>query len=115
MSNQRNDFSSLTFETKPKDSALGLDVSEDDDELHPWTKLVPQQKAPAKERHTVLLSNLPKEVMHKDVTAVVRGGRLVDVWLQRKDCAAAVSFASGAKEFLAFASRNPIVISGKLV
>jgi len=74
------------------------------------------QKAatPKNGQRTILLSNLSDRTTHKDLTSVVRGGKLLDIHL-RIDRTAAISFVNGAHEFLAFAKRNDIYIHQKRV
>lgn len=42
---------------------------------------------------TILLSSLPEGTTHADITAVVRGGLLLDIFIRYKERAATVSFA----------------------
>ncbi|KAF7443689.1 hypothetical protein A1F99_117630 [Pyrenophora tritici-repentis] len=49
---------------------------------------------------------------HKDLASIVRGGRLLDIFL-RNDRSATISFVEGAAEFLAYAKRNDIYLHMK--
>lgn len=85
------------------------------DDLGPWMQRIGHLKTAIKERHTLTIANLPRDATHKDVTSIIRGGRLVDIWLQRKDSTATVTFASGAGDYLLYSKRRPIVLKGKKV
>lgn len=87
------------------------DVTEDNGQA--WTEQ-PQRKGPRTD-NTLIFRNLPNEATHKDITGVIRGGRLVDIWLRKNERAAAVTFAEGATEFLAWTRRHDIFILGKRV
>ncbi|KAJ8110746.1 hypothetical protein OPT61_g6487 [Boeremia exigua] len=67
---------------------------------------------PVHEQRTVLISNLAKHTTHKDIAGVVRGGRLIEIFL-RNDRSATVSFVEGAVDFLAYAKRNDIYLHAK--
>ncbi|KAF3491095.1 uncharacterized protein GIQ15_00612 [Arthroderma uncinatum] len=76
--------------------------------------------APASSRHgvngtenrTVAIKNVPERATHRDITAVVRGGALVDVFLRSRDHMASVSFADtkAAQEFYTYAKRCNLCI-----
>lgn len=69
---------------------------------------------PKKDQRTIFISNLSERTMHKDIAKVIRGGRLLEIFL-RNDRAATVSFVEGAKEFMDYAKRNDIYLDGKRV
>ncbi|KFY22827.1 hypothetical protein V493_06307 [Pseudogymnoascus sp. VKM F-4281 (FW-2241)] len=60
-------------------------------------------------KRTVLLSNIPEAATHADVTDVIKGGILLDVFLRSQDRAASVSFLDGnaANDF--FAMQNATI------
>ncbi|CAI6340333.1 unnamed protein product [Periconia digitata] len=70
------------------------------------------QRVPVHDQRTVLISNLADRTTHKDITSIIRGGRLLDIFL-RHDRTATVSFVEGAAEFLAYAKRNDIYLHQK--
>ncbi|KAF2007134.1 hypothetical protein P154DRAFT_550763 [Amniculicola lignicola CBS 123094] len=69
-------------------------------------------RVPTHDQRTVLISNLADRTTHKDLVSVVRGGRLLDIFL-RNDKTATVSFVEGASDFLAYAKRNDIYLHTK--
>jgi len=89
------------------------DSFQDDNDCQPWSE-TPQRKC-LRADHTILLSNLPEGTTHRDVTSVLKGGRLLDIWLRKKEHTASVTFAEGASDFLAYAKRNDIYIGAKRV
>ena len=72
------------------------------------------QRIPLHDRRTVLITNLSERTTHKDLASIVRGGRLLDIFI-RNDRSATVSFMEGAAEFLAYAKRNDIYLHMKRV
>ncbi|KAF1974808.1 hypothetical protein BU23DRAFT_91236 [Bimuria novae-zelandiae CBS 107.79] len=80
---------------------------EEEEELHE-----PIHRVPVHDQRTVLITNLSDRTAHKDLACVVRGGRLLDIFL-RNDRSATVSFVEGAAEFLAYAKRNDIYLHTK--
>ncbi|KAG9255193.1 uncharacterized protein F5Z01DRAFT_673149 [Emericellopsis atlantica] len=68
-------------------------------------------------RRTLLLSNLAEGTRHADITAAVRGGRLVDVFVWHRDRKATVSFCVGsdAADFYRFVCKNDLYIKQKRV
>ncbi|KAG9379428.1 hypothetical protein A1F94_009784 [Pyrenophora tritici-repentis] len=56
--------------------------------------------------------SVPRRTTHKDLASIVRGGRLLDIFL-RNDRSATISFVEGAAEFLAYAKRNDIYLHMK--
>jgi len=82
----------------------------------PWhAQHVQQQRRESRQDHTLLFSSLPEDVIHKDLTSIIKGGRLIQIWLREKERTAAITFAEGAAAFLAFSKRNPLYIRGKRV
>lgn len=72
------------------------------------------QPFPRHDRRTIYFAGLPAGTTHKDLVRVLRGGRILDIYL-RKDRSAAVSFVEGAQEFLKYAKRRDIYIHQKRV
>ncbi|KAK1595227.1 uncharacterized protein LY79DRAFT_511301 [Colletotrichum navitas] len=66
---------------------------------------------------TILISNLAEGTAHADVTDVVRGGQLLDIFLRTHDRSAQVSFlhASDARAFLEYTRRHDLYIRHKRV
>ncbi|KAK5154033.1 hypothetical protein LTR04_006123 [Oleoguttula sp. CCFEE 6159] len=62
---------------------------------------------------TVLISNLSDRTTHKDITNIIRGGRLLDIYLRSHDRTAIVSFVEGAVDFFNHAKRNDLYIHTK--
>jgi hypothetical protein len=69
---------------------------------------------PVNDKRTLLFTNLSDKTTHKDLTNIIRGGRVLDVYL-RNDRSATVSFVEGASEFLAFAKKNDTYMHTKRV
>lgn len=74
----------------------------------------PSLQIPLHAKRTLFITNLPERTTHKDLVSVVRGGRLLDIFL-RHDRSATVAFVEGAAEFLAYAKRNDIYLHTKRV
>ncbi|OTA60385.1 hypothetical protein K449DRAFT_396316 [Hypoxylon sp. EC38] len=68
-----------------------------------------------KGQRSLLLVNVPHGVTHWDITSVVRGGRLVDVYVREANRTAIVSFLTeeNAKAFFEHAQNNNIVINNE--
>ncbi|KAF4831040.1 Negative regulator of differentiation 1 [Colletotrichum siamense] len=66
---------------------------------------------------TVLITNLPDGTTHADVTAVIRGGQLLDIFLRTHDRSAQVSFlhSAEAQDFLEHVRRHDLYIKHKRV
>jgi hypothetical protein len=88
-----------------------LDSPADDDDDNDQG---PAQRIPLHDQRTVLITNLSDRTTHHDLTTIVRGGRLLDIFL-RNDRSATISFVEGAAEFLAYAKRNDIYLHMKRV
>lgn len=73
-----------------------------------------EERVPIHDQRTVLIANLPERTTHKDLAGIIRGGRLLDIFL-RNDRTASISFIEGAAEFLAYAKRNDIYLHMKRV
>jgi hypothetical protein len=72
------------------------------------------QRVAVHDRRTILITNVSDRTTHKDLVEVIRGGRVLDIFL-RGDRSATVSFVEGAQEFLAYAKRNDIYMHMKRV
>jgi hypothetical protein len=72
------------------------------------------QGIPVHDQRTILIANLPGRTTHKDLAGVIRGGRLLDIFL-RTDRTATVSFVEGAAEFLAYTKRTDVYLHAKRV
>ncbi|KAL8338477.1 hypothetical protein RB601_006359 [Gaeumannomyces tritici] len=66
---------------------------------------------------TIQMSNLPDGATHADITAVVRGGMLLDIFMRPHDRSATVSFlhAQDARAFLEHCRRNDLYVRNKRV
>jgi hypothetical protein len=84
-----------------------VDTSPNNDDDHEYT-----QHVPAHDQRTVLIANLPERTTHKDLAGIIRGGRLLDLFV-RNDRTATVSFVEGAADFLAYAKRTDIYLHTK--
>lgn len=73
-----------------------------------------RQRIPVHDQRTILITNLAERTSHKDIAAIIRGGRLLDIFL-RNDRSATVSFVEGATEFLTYVKRNDIYLHAKRV
>lgn len=89
-----------SIDSPPKDD-------EDDD-------LESAQRVPVHDQRTILVTNLSERTTHKDLAGIVRGGRLLDIFL-RNDRTASVSFVEGAADFLAYTKRNDVYLHMKRV
>ncbi|CAO2647855.1 Nn.00g087770.m01.CDS01 [Neocucurbitaria sp. VM-36] len=70
------------------------------------------QRVPIHDQRTVLVTNLSERTTHKDLAGIVRGGRLLDIFL-RNDRTASISFVEGAADFLTHAKRNDVYLHTK--
>ncbi|KAL2068390.1 hypothetical protein VTL71DRAFT_16488, partial [Oculimacula yallundae] len=68
-------------------------------------------------KRTILLSNLPDGTTHSEITDVVRGGMLLDIYVRVNDRNASVSFLeeSAAQNFFRHVKRHDLYIRGKRV
>jgi hypothetical protein len=66
------------------------------------------------DQRTILFTNLSDKTTHKDLTNLVRGGRLLDIYLRNDRCAT-VSFLEGAADFMAYAKRKDLYLHTKRV
>ena len=62
-------------------------------------------RVPLHDQRTVLITNLSDRTTHKDLAGIVRGGRILDIFL-RNDRSATISFVEGAGMFLGSPSDN---------
>jgi hypothetical protein len=88
-------------------SSICASPNTDNDRDHP-------QRIPPQDQRTVYITNLPERTTHKDLVSIVRGGRLLDIFL-RNDRTATISFVEGAAEFLVYAKRTDIYLHTKRV
>jgi hypothetical protein len=72
------------------------------------------EHVPVHDQRTVLIANLPERTTHKDLAGIIRGGRLLDLFV-RNDRTATVSFVEGAADFLTYAKRTDIYLQTKRV
>ncbi|CAN9182892.1 unnamed protein product [Alternaria alternata] len=84
------------------------DPQDDDEDQEP----ISGRRVPLHDQRTVLITNLSERTTHKDLAGIVRGGRLLDIFL-RNDRSATISFVEGAADFLAYAKRNDIYLHMK--
>ena len=89
------------------DSSIDSPPKDDDDQEH-------VHRVPLHDQRTVYITNLSDRTTHKDLAGIIRGGRLLDIFL-RNDRSATVSFVEGAADFLAYAKRNDIYLHTKRV
>lgn len=88
------------------------DYSEEEDDCkHERAR---RERIPVHGQRTILIANLADRTTHKDIAGVVRGGRLLDIFL-RNDRSATVSFVEGAANFLAYVKRNDVYLHAKRV
>lgn len=66
------------------------------------------------EQRTLQFSNLPERTTHAELTSIVKGGILLDIYV-RNDRTATVSFVSGAKEYLNYAKKTDVYLRTKRV
>lgn len=90
-------------------SLENLPDDEDDDQTQS-----PSRHIPLPAQRTIFITNLSERTTHKDLVSVIRGGRLLDIFL-RNDRSATISFVEGAAEFLAYVKRNDIYLQTKRV
>jgi hypothetical protein len=90
------------------DSSIDTPLKDDD------FQTLSNPRVPTHDQRTVLITNLSEHTTHKDLVGIIRGGRLLDIFL-RNDRSATVSFVEGAHEFLAYAKRNDIYLHTKRV
>lgn len=101
-----------TYSNNQTESCMD-NYSEDEEEEH-------RHERPHREHHsvrgqrTILISNLADRTTHKDLVGIIRGGRLLDIFL-RNDRSVTVSFVEGAADFLAYVKRNDIYLHAKRV
>ena len=62
-------------------------------------------RVPLHDQRTVLITNLSDRTTHKDLAGIVRGGRILDIFL-RNDRSATISFVEGAGMFVDWLSNH---------
>ncbi|KAF2473498.1 uncharacterized protein BDR25DRAFT_283070 [Lindgomyces ingoldianus] len=85
-----------------------IDTPDKDDDFQSLVN----HRVPTHDQRTVLITNLSDRTTHKDLTNIIRGGRLLDIFL-RNDRSATVSFVEGAQDFLTYAKKNDIYLHTK--
>jgi hypothetical protein len=103
---QHNSYNKLHSFSVPNSSIESTEKDEDSNET--------SQRIPLHDQRTIVITNLSDRTTHKDLTSIIRGGRLLDVFL-RNDRSATVSFVEGAADFLAYVKRNDIYLHQKRV
>ena len=73
-----------------------------------------RERVPVHDQRTILISNLADRTTHKDLADIIRGGRVLDIFL-RVDRSSTVSFVEGAANFLAHVKRNDVYLHAKRV
>jgi len=97
-----------------KEKSFGIASYEDDFcDNEPGLRKIPMQSPPSEQR-TISLASLQPDTTHKDLVNVIRGGRLLDIYL-RNDRAAQVTFMEGAQDFLNYAKKNGLYIRNKRI
>ncbi|KAF1987278.1 hypothetical protein K402DRAFT_420499 [Aulographum hederae CBS 113979] len=95
-------------------------ASEDEFDLATDTGLEPPPSRTSNRtetRRTLLITKLPDNVTHQELVNVIRGGRIVDMYIRNDRRSANVTFAEAeaASSFIAYARRNNIVINYKMI
>lgn len=95
---------------------MSVESSGQDDQFMPESNEAYAARAPypRNDQRTILITNLSDRTTHRDLTDILRGGRLLDIYL-RNDRSAQVSFVEGAADFMAYAKRNDFYLHGKRV
>lgn len=83
-------------------------------EKHDEPQSLMMQRLSTHDQRTILISNLSDRTTHKDLIDIIRGGRLLDIFIRNDRCAT-ISFVEGAQDFLAHAKRNDIYLHTKRV
>jgi hypothetical protein len=104
---QRTSFNRVHSFGQP-DSSID-DISGDKDDEHQSSS---NPAVPKNDQRTILIGNLAERTTHKDLVNIIRGGRLLDIYI-RNDRSATVSFVEGAQEFLTYAKRNDFYLHTK--
>lgn len=74
----------------------------------------PKAPFPHQDQRTLYFTNLPEKTTHSDLAEIIRGGRILDLYV-RNDKTATVSFVEGAGDFLAYAKRRDLYLHTKRV
>ncbi len=101
----------------PRQTSYGTPSSLESTEKDEYTTIfsqIPRPSMQGNEQRTILLANLSERTTHKDVTNIIRGGRLLDIYFRQDRCVT-VSFVEGAQEFFAYAKRNDLYLHTKRV
>jgi hypothetical protein len=69
---------------------------------------------PNQDQRTILFTGLPERTTHEELTSVIKGGRLLDIFV-RNDRTATVSFVEGAADFLTYAKKKDIYLRTKRI
>jgi hypothetical protein len=89
------------------ESSINSATKNEDDQEH-------EQRLPIHDQRTVLIANLSERTTHKDLAGIIRGGRLLDIFL-RNDRTATISFVEGAADFVSYTKRTDIYLHTKRV
>ncbi|KAL2012702.1 hypothetical protein VTN00DRAFT_227 [Thermoascus crustaceus] len=92
-------------------------LSSDEKDVCSGTSSSEKPFAVCTEQRTIAIRGLSERTTHHDITEVVRGGALLEIFLRTRDRMASVSFVEGsaAQEFLNYAKRRDVYILGKRV
>ena len=86
----------LGGDTRPQNKAYSYDESESIGTPEKEEGVQgPVHHVPVHDQRTILVTNLSDRTTHKDLAGIVRGGRLLDIFL-RNDRSATISFVEGA-------------------
>ncbi|KAF2086736.1 hypothetical protein K490DRAFT_43841, partial [Saccharata proteae CBS 121410] len=72
-----------------------------------------RQTIPQYDKRTLLITNLSDRTTHGDIANIIRGGRVLEIFLRKNERVAQVSLAEGAQSFLDYASKNDIYVNTK--
>lgn len=108
---QRTSYNRVHSFGQPDSSIEIDDISGDKDDEQQSSS---NQPVPKSDQRTILIGNLAERTTHKDLVNIIRGGRLLDIYI-RNDKSATVSFVEGAQEFLSYAKRNDFYLHTKRV
>ena len=114
-SKDRTGFYNRQYSFVQDDSSF-LSEPEKEDQYLSTPRIQKQQYARAEQR-TILIKNLSDRTTHKDITDVIRGGAVLDIFLRSNERSASVSFLEGsaAQDFMNYVRRNDVYIHGKRV
>lgn len=120
---RRNESSGDWADLDPVSDDLSYEadaVTDMNNEIAPQVAVSQAIKKPHYDRYahrTIILSNLAEGVTHAEITAIVRGGMLLDIYLRTHDRSCAVSFlnAAEAKTFYDHIRRHNLYLRNKRV